>query len=283
MLYYGIITIAVAMFSINFFFSQLFQKSYGNGIRASFVLSAGSNLIALIFLLAVNRFQLGFTPFTFLIAFLNALNGICFTFCSLKALGKINLSLYSVFSMLGGMALPFVAGILFYNEALTTGKVICFVIIIIALFLTVEKSDSHSGFLYYAGIFILNGMSGVLSKIFQAGPFAKASATDFSILSSMITVVLSVICLLAMKGEKRPLNKTAFFSMAGNGILNRVGNLLLLIALAHLPASAQYPFVTGGVMIFSTLIAYFTPNKPRKRELITVALSFIGILFLVFL
>lgn len=283
MLYYGVITIAVAMFSVNFFFSQLFQKSYGSGARASFVLSAGSSIIAFFFLLCLNGFRFEFTIFTFLMALLTSLNGIGFTFCSLKALGKINLSLYSVFSMLGGMALPFAAGILFYDEALTLGKIICFVIIIIALFLTVEKGGNRSGYLYYAGIFILNGMSGVLSKIFQAGPFAKASATGFSILSSLITVIISLVCLLVIKGEKKPLNRIALLSMAGNGILNRVANLLLLIALAHLPASAQYPFVTGGVMIFSTLIAYFTPNKPSKREIATVVLSFIGILALVLL
>lgn len=282
MLYYGIITIAVLMFSVNFFFSQLFQKSYGNGIRDAFVLSVGSNLIAGIFLLVMNRFQIEITGFTFLMALVTALNGIAFTFCSLKALGKINLSLYSVFSMLGGMALPFVAGIFFFDEALTAGKAVCFLIIVAALLLTVEKGGGkRGGCLYYAGIFILNGMSGVISKIYQSGPYAKASATGYSLLSSLLTVGISLIFLAVLKGEKKKLNKAALLSMAGNGILNRTGNLLLLVALAHLPASAQYPFVTGGVMIFSTLIAYFTPNKPSRKEVFTVILSFIGILALV--
>ena len=71
--------------------------------------------------------------------------------------------------------------------------------------------------------------------------------------------------------------------MLGYGILNKIGNFLLLIALAHLPASVQYPMVTGGVMICSTVICFFTRQKPGKREIASLALSFIGILALVLL
>ena len=62
---------------------------------------------------------------------------------------------------------------------------------------------------------------------------------------------------------------------------NRVANLLLLSSLAVLPASVQYPFVTGGVMIVSTAIAFISGQKPSRRELASVALSFVGILALV--
>jgi drug/metabolite transporter (DMT)-like permease len=48
-----------------------------------------------------------------------------------------------------------------------------------------------------------------------------------------------------------------------------------------LPASAQYPFVTGGTMIVSTVISLFTDKKPSKKEIIAVALSFIGIVLLI--
>jgi hypothetical protein len=38
--------------------------------------------------------------------------------------------------------------------------------------------------------------------------------------------------------------------------------------------------VTGGVMIVSTLICFFGKNKPKKKELISVGLAFIGLLIL---
>ena len=69
--------------------------------------------------------------------------------------------------------------------------------------------------------------------------------------------------------------------MAGYGVLNKVGNFLLLISLAHIDASVQYPMVTGGVMIVSTLLSYFTPKKPGRREYAALALSLVGIMMLV--
>lgn len=283
MVYYGLITLAATMFSVMFFFNQMFQKHYGSGLRAALLFSAGSGVSGLIVLLAINGFSFEYTHFSLIMATLTALNSLGFTFCSLKALGKINLSLYSLFSMLGGMALPFVSGILFHNEELTWGKGICFIIITLALFLTVEKSgERKGGTFYYIGIFTLNGMSGVLAKIFKAAPFEKASDAGYSILCVLVSVLLSLILLLIVKPEKKRINPGTVISMIGNGVLGRVGNWILLITLTVLPASAQYPFITGGTMILSTLICYFTPNKPKWREIVAVIVSFIGLLVLVF-
>lgn len=283
MLYYGMITVAVFMFSMQFFFNQLFEKSYGNGAKAVFVFSVGGGISGLITLLLINGLHWEYTHFSMLMATLSALNGLLFTFCSLKAFGKINLSLYSLFSMLGGMALPFVSGILFHHEELTYGKCLCFVIITVALCLTVEKGEKKSGTIYYMGIFVLNGMSGVISKIFQAAPFEKTSPAGYSVLTALVSITISLVMLQFYRSDRRKIKKLAIFSMLGHGILNRVANLLLLIALGFLPASAQYPFVTGGVMICSTIISCFTANKPSKREVGAVILSFIGILALILL
>ena len=66
-----------------------------------------------------------------------------------------------------------------------------------------------------------------------------------------------------------------------NGITNKIANYVLIIALTFVDASVQYPMVTGGVMIVSTVISYIKKNKPSKRELISVGLAFIGMLVLV--
>lgn len=280
MIYYGLIAVATAMFSVQFFFKNMFREQYGGGIRATLTFSVGSGIIGLLILLVMNGFTLEFTPFSLLMAFVVFLNNLGFSFCSFKALGKINLSLYSLFSMLGGMALPFIVGIIFYNEDLTLGKGICFAIITVALLMTVKRGEKKNGTVYYVGIFVLNGMSGVLSKIFKDAPFEKTSDAGYSILCAIVSVVLSFIILMIMRPEKKPIGAKSVIAMAGCGILGRVANYILLITLAFLPASAQYPFVTGGTMIMSTLLCYLTPNKPEKREIIAVALSFVGLLVL---
>jgi len=282
LIYYGIVAVAVTMFSIQFLFNQIFEKSYGNGMRAMLVFSGGSNLAGLIVLLIINKFNFEFTPFSFVMAVLAALTIMVYSYCSLKALGKINLSLFSVFAMLGGMALPFAAGILFFGEELTPGKCACFVLVLASLFLTVKKDDNKSGYIYYAGIFVLNGLSGVLSTVFKESKFEKTSVEGYSILIAGCACALSFILLPFFKKADKKLSLKACASMLGYGILSRVGNLLLLIALAVLPASAQYPFVTGGVMILSTVICFFTPDKPNKRDIAAVVLSFIGLIILMF-
>ena len=127
----------------------------------------------------------------------------------------------------------------------------------------------------------MNGMSGVISKIFASSSFQKTSAEGYSAWIALCTIVLSALMLLIFY------RKDLFsFSWSGTGlsalggISTRVANLWLIIALANVDASVQYPMVTGGVMIISTLICLFSKNKPSKKEILSVLVAFIGMLAL---
>ena len=72
----------------------------------------------------------------------------------------------------------------------------------------------------------------------------------------------------------------AFGVSSLNGAFNRIANFLLVISLVHLDASAQYPLVTGGVIIVSTLISLFGKNKPSNKEVMSVLMAFAGTLAL---
>ncbi|MBQ7043600.1 MAG: hypothetical protein IJN78_03240 [Clostridia bacterium] len=281
-MYYAMVMAAVVMFGLQFFCNQQYERECKSGLSASMMFIFGGAVAGLVVLLAVNGFKWEFTPFTVLMASLAALDGMAFSFCSLKALGKINLSLYSLFSMLGGMVLPFCLGVFFFDEQFTFGKALCLVAVIAALFLSVEKGEGKGGTVYYIGVFVFNGLSGVISKFFQASELPKTSEAAYSVWTAVMTALISgVILIFVWKKSPLKLNAKALVSMAGNGILNRVANFLLLLSLAYLPASVQYPMITGGVMIVSTLLGYFTPNKPKTREWISLALSFAGIMALV--
>lgn len=283
MLYYGLVSIAVVMFGFQFFFNDKFEKNSPEGLRPILKFTLGGNIAGLAVLFIINKCRFEFTLFSLIVALAGALDGIACTFCSIKALGKINLSLYSLFTMLGGMVLPFAAGIAFFDEKLTLGTAVCFVLCAVSLLFTVEKGNKNSGAIYYIGVFIFNGLSGVISTVYQRMDYPKISETGYSVLKAAAVIAICGVLLLFNREKNQKFNRAALISTGGNGILNCVANLLLLFSLAKLPASAQYPMVTGGVMIVSTIIAFFTPNKPKKREIIAVALSFIGILALVVL
>lgn len=282
-MYYLFISFSVILFGCCFALTDVYRKIKGSGIKFSLQFSFCGSLAGFVFLTLVNGLRFEFTPFTLIIAMLTALNGFAFTFCSFKSLDKINLSLYSLFSMLGGMVLPFLQGILFYGEKITVAKAVCFLFITVALILTVQKGERKKGTVYYICIFVLNGMSGVLSKFFAEADFSKTSATGYTNLSSICSVVISAVLLLTVFRKKQPGGK---FSLSGtavaatSGILNKVANLILVIALANVDASVQYPMVTGGVMIVSTLICFFSKNKPSKKEVLSIIVAFIGLLLL---
>lgn len=282
-MYYGLLSVSVILFGIQFLFNDKYEKEAGNNTASTFLFTFISSLSGLFSLLVINKFQIDATPFTLIMAFLTAANIIAYNFCSLKAIEHINLSLYSLFAMLGGMVLPFVTGIIFYDEPLTLGNTICLVLISIALALTVGKGNKKNKLatLYYAGVFVLNGMAGVLSKIYASGNYDKCNEAVYSIWAAFFGVLSAGIVLVILRRKLPKISKKAYLFGTGYGVINKFANYLLLIALAVLPASVQYPFVTGGVMIVSTIISLLCGQKPSKKELGAVALSFIGIMALV--
>lgn len=280
-MYYFLVVISVVMFGGCFALNDCYRKLRSSSIKSSLESSFIGSLAGLVMLFLISGFKFEATPFTIIMATFAALIGIAFLFCSFKALDSANLSLYSLFSMLGGMVLPFFQGILFYGEKFTVAKLCCVLFIIGSLMLTVNFKKSKNGLPYYIGVFVLNGMSGVLSKIFTSSGYAKTSADWYSIWIAILTAVISGVLLLFYKKDKcgDQLIKAVSISSI-NGILNRVANFLLVVALVHIDASVQYPLITGGVIIVSTIVSLFSKNKPTKKELVSVALSFIGLVLL---
>lgn len=296
MTYYAMAAAAVVLFSLQFWFNDRYQKHRGSAAKAAVVFSLGSNIAGFVTMLIINRFRLEYTPFSLIMAVAVALDGLGFLIFSLKAFSVINLSLYSVFSMLGGMTLPFILGLSVYREPFTAGKCCCFAFTAAALALTVKKGTQKKGYFYYAGIFILNGLSGVIAKIFQATDLPKVSNAGFSALSAAVGAVLSGVLLLFVQDKTKTALPDAsgkpalpaklrsslrpLADMTAYGAVNRFANFLVLVSLWHLPASAQAPFISGGVIICSTLIAFVSKQKPTGRELAAVALASTGIALL---
>lgn len=283
---YLILTFSVIMFGVQFYMNDRYRMEAGAGASAVFVFNLISSAVGAVCLCLINKFDFSITPFSFFMALLSALNAVACNICTLKSLERVNISLYSLFSMLGGMLLPFVTGMIFYGEPLTLAKGICIAIICVALFLGVDfKSGRTGGEIFYVGVFFFNGMSGVLSKIHtdaaESGGLATASSAGYSLWISLISVAISIMALLILGKRAEKPSRRAILWGAGGGALNRIANYLLLIALSALPASVQYPFVTGGVIIASAIISAISDRKPSAREIGAVALSFAAVLLLV--
>ena len=106
-MYYTLMVVAVVAFSFQFLFNQKFEERSGNGMKQSLTLQAGFSLSGLVVLSVVYLVRNGFTRinglgwFTLMMTFFSALNSVAFMMCSMKALGRINISLYSMFTKPG--------------------------------------------------------------------------------------------------------------------------------------------------------------------------------------
>lgn len=273
-MYYFMITSAAFLFSLQFVFNHGYQRENESGMSASLRFSLYTSLFGLVWLLLINRFHMELTLFSILVAVADGFVSIGFSYCSIKAFQYANLSVYSVFSMIGGMVLPFVYGVV-CGEELTAVRLICCVLIVISVAMPLKRSGgSRKAVKYYIGVFVLNGMVGVLSEFHQSHQELCVDSASFMMLRMLSAIVLSALFLLARKERNFGVSKKSLIYCAGYSGFNSIGNLLLLIALLHLHASVQYPIVTGGVIVFSTLIDLLRKERVSKRELLAAALAF---------
>ena len=284
-LYYVLVIISTVLFSLQFLFNQRFQQTYGTGMKATQVFSLYKSLVIILMMLLISGFKIGFSWFSLLMATVYAVSSMAMSYYSLKAFAVANLSVYSVFSMLGGMILPFFLGVLFFDEGdKLVFKIICCALIVVAVLLNIKsgKQDKKALFYYFA-VFVLNGMSGVISKLHQSSPYSPVDSTSFMLWSSVVTVVLSAAWLLIAYRQIPLIKGKNIFFVTGYGVFNGLGNLFLLIALSGesgLPASVQYPLVTGGVMVCSTIISTIRKEKLTVREYVATFIALLASIFI---
>ncbi len=282
-MYYLMITFAALLFSVQFVFNDGYRKNCGSAWNCSLRFSMYTSLIGLIFLLCIHGWRLEVTLFSAIVAFVYAAVCVACGYLSMKALEHANLSVYSIFCMIGGMLLPFVYG-LFLGEEFKPMRIACCVLITVSVCMTVnnKKKQSAKAIGYYLGVFVLNGLVGVISKFHQSHSAYCVDSESFLMLTKIAVLLMCVILLLMRKDKKLTVSKKAFGYCAGYSVVNSLGNLLLLIALLHVPASVQYPVVTGGTIVFSVLIDKLRKAEVSNKEVIAAGIALAATVFMSF-
>lgn len=282
--YYILLLISVLLFSLQFLFNQKFQEKFGSELDASMSFSFLSSVCGIFVLVPLNGFKLDFSVFSFVVGIFYSLVGIFYTYASIKAFGRVNLSAYSVSAMLGGMLLPSIYGIVFSNEGFTFLKLACYLFTIAALLFTVDFKAKKGGAVYYFAVFVLNGLTGVISAFHQS--FSACHVSDslsFLILARISGTLMCVPFLLKrFTFVKNTLSVHGFIYSLCYAACCGVGNLFVLTALKYLPASVQYPIITGGVMLTSLVISLIRRERVYSRNVIASVSAFASTLLLAF-
>ena len=299
MIYYVFVLLAVLCFTLQFVFTKLFAAcTRGGGVTAfAMLLAVGVAGVAVSLVATWGDIRLSWVSWVLALAF--ALVMVPYHTLSVKALSLGSLSIYSVFMMLGGMLLPFLYGITLLAEDPTPGKVLGCLFLVLAIVwqgVTEARSEGHTGgggrylFLCLA-IFLINGMTGILSEIHAIHPATEDEAS-FLFASSLLTAVLAGIGLLVALlrgGETAGKEWKAFFASKPIlcalllGAAMSTGNFLILLAAKQVPASVQFPLISGGPIVLSALasLLLFREGRSFKRWL-PILVAFLSTLLFAF-
>ncbi len=291
-MYIALICFATFLFSVQFVFNDVYQRGEGANVVTAMLFSGLTGIAGIIMLVLTNGDAFQYSLFSMLLAFLSAAKNVLSAYLSIMVLSRANLSVYSLYSMLGGMLLPFGYAILFCGEPLTWQKCVCTVLVMGALLLGLrgkdsapeEKRQQGSPLPWYLGVFVMNGLSGVFSTIHQRAGEIAVSASAYSLMERVWGLLIVVVVLLVCRSRgqairlQKPLRSIG--STVGFGVITTLANLILLIALLHVDASIQYPIVTGGVIVLSLMWDWILGKKPNRYAVGAAAVSFAGLLFL---
>lgn len=283
MLYYFLLIVAAALFSFQFLFHEKFQKSFGTDSKSGAVFSVGTGLgMALVSFFFVGL-GLKITLFSVIVAAVHGLASFLYMYFSLKALKVANVSVFSIFTMLGGMLLPVFYGTGFAGEQLTLGKGICCGLVTVAVICTANggKSDKKA-FFYYIAVFITNGITSVCAAVHQNYPTLNVDSYSYMVLSSLALMVFGLLLLPFSAGEKRKFTLKQLGYISGFSLCSGLGNVIIMISLLFLPASLQFPFSTGAAIVFAAIITLFQGKKMFAKDFFAVLLALISTIFIMF-
>ena len=301
---YIILTFAVLCFATQFAFNKAYEGCIKQTTITAFVLPAVIGIVGSLQYIIISGFSIELTTPSILLAIAMAAAFIPCYVIGIKVLSLGSLAIYSMFMMLGGMLVPFFYGILLLNEEVSLPRAVGSILLTAFIILQAQiqnsamaqnnkasKKDRIVFLILCIAIFFLNGMTGVIAKMheMQSNPISEANYTFlYSVFSAVISLALLALALISKnRGQKIKEIRTTLapkpmLFMVGLGVMTNTGNFLLLKAAANLPASVQFPFTSGGVILLSALYsALIFREQISKKEWITVlGASLATILFL---
>ena len=296
---YFFIFLAVGCFSLQFIFTKFFAERVEQTLETALTMLFLTGVFGATLFFAVNGFTVRFSTPSIWLALLFAVVMIPYYTLSFKALTLGSVAIYSTFMMLGGMLLPFLYGVAWLSEPLFWGKSVGCIFLcacILAQGMTQQKSEGEKNkkntlfFLLCVCIFVINGLTGVIAKAHQTQPKA-VDEVSFTVLSCAFTALLSLGLLLvriSIKKESRSLVKSVFHPkplgiVSLLGAAMHTGNFLILLAANKVPASIQFPLISGGTILLSALFGFwFFKEKPPKKEWFCIIGAFLSTLFFAF-
>lgn len=287
---YVMLISAALLLAADFAVNKIYQSLRGTSPKASLFFNSILGLTTAIIFFAANKFRLSFSPFSLIMATLMSAFVMSYNIIGFRLLKQGRMSLYVLFLMTGGMILPCVWGLAFWNESLSVFKTAGLTVIVGGILLSNFNGEKINlkQIIMCIFVFLLNGFTSIVSKMYQIEiNYVRVDTIDFVILAGITKFIIAGLLFFVFKGmAQEPCDKNNFtkalITIIASAVIGGFSYFLQLYGAQSLPATMLYPFITGGSIVFSTLTdAVIFKTKLSRKLIIGVLMCFIGtILFI---
>ena len=268
-IFYVLLFASALIFSLQFLITRQYQRINGTGFLGAVRLSFFAYLTIAIFFfvkgcITTGTFNFGFSWFTLLMTLGISVVSLACVYMGIKVLSFGDMSVYSVFMMLGSLILPSIVGIVFFNEKLTWLKAVAILLMFSAIIFSVSSIDKSKinlkAILFYIGIFVMNGMIGVFMTIHQNNAHLTAAAIQV--------------------GEEFAVNNDVLMTWYGLSTVLLTGVIYAVVTIYQKIAKKQTPLFDSEVVL-----SYQMPDseeliaKAKTTKQIVIKLLLLSILF----
>ena len=282
--------IAVVLLAAVFGANKGYQTVCGTSPKKALGFNCLLGLFTFVIFLGINGFRISFTPFSFALSAIMNVILVSYSLIGFKLLESGTMALYTVFLMSGGMILPYIYGVIYLKEPFGILRFVALVLILFGVILSNGSGGkpSKKQFFMCIAVFILNGFVSIISMMHQIETVhSTVTAAEYVMLGGIFKFVFCGILFFSVKdkpeekktSDKKNIVLKAVSLIALAAVCDGVSYLLQLYGASNLPATVLYPFITGGGIVFSTVLgALVFGEKLTKRTVLSVAFCFCGTL-----
>lgn len=276
------------LMATDFSLNKVYQRKCGATPTAGYRFNLLSGILKMLIFWAINGFSLEITAYSSIMAAMMAFVCFCYILLGQQILKVSQVTVYTLFLMLGGMCVPYVWGAVFLHEQLTAFRIIGLVVIAAALILmNLSERPPKKQILMCVAVFFLIGICSVISKEHQISANETVSTSGFVMLTGAATALFGLVGIIAerMKGHSSELisGGAGFVTVALSAVIGGASYLLQLLGAERIPATVLYPMLSGGSIALSVLTGWvFFREKPAKKLWIGMVFCVIGTAMFIF-
>lgn len=254
----------ILLFTVQTLCFKEFNRSYMKNLSNYFFFNfLYYSVIVLVFLTAMESMK----PFHIYTIVIGGCFGILYVvtiLCYMKAMELGPLSYTSLFFSFG-IVVPVAYGLFFWNETISVIQIAGLLLLLATFYIGNQTTEGEKrqfnlrwlGFSVAA--FLGNGILATLSKTHQL-LMSGEQMNEYLIVSFGIAAILSLLVVLLYSrvspSETKHLKSVPFIWLViGTGISTAFGNLLALYLNTRIASIVQFPTVSGGIVLFSTLLS----------------------------